>query len=76
MMLMTKKEISDYAVQLFHDMGGSVLKDNPDILPEFDGLQLYDEPIIGFAAADDPLFETFKEAGVIGPWHMSPAEGR
>lgn len=51
MMPMTKKEISDYAVQLFHEMGGSVLK-------------------------DDPLFENFKEPGVIGPWHMSPAEGR
>lgn len=35
---------------------------------------IYDEPLIGFASADDALFEEFKKPEVIGPWHMSPVE--
>lgn len=32
----------------------------------------FDEPLVGFAAADDPLFSEFKK--VIGQFHMTPAE--
>ena len=32
----------------------------------------FEEPLIGFAAADDPLFSQFKE--IIGDFHMTPAE--
>jgi epoxyqueuosine reductase len=38
-----------------------------------DGEQFYfDEPLVGFAAADDPLFTEFRK--VIGPFHMTPGE--
>lgn len=32
----------------------------------------FDEPLVGFAAADDPLFAQYKS--VIGPFHLTPAE--
>ena len=32
----------------------------------------FEEPLIGFAAADDPLFKEFKK--IIGEFHMTPAE--
>lgn len=32
----------------------------------------FEEPLVGFAAADDPLFAKYKE--VIGPFHLAPAE--
>jgi epoxyqueuosine reductase QueG len=32
----------------------------------------FDEPLVGFAAADDPLFRRFKT--VIGDFHLTPAE--
>lgn len=36
---------------------------------------MYEEPLIGFAAADDELFvETFRRKEVIGPNYFSPAE--
>ncbi|MBR2483483.1 MAG: epoxyqueuosine reductase [Oscillospiraceae bacterium] len=45
------------------------------IYPELAGLKMYDDPIFGFAAADDTLFtETFKREGVIHPTYMAPAE--
>jgi epoxyqueuosine reductase len=38
-----------------------------------DGDQHYfDEPLVGFAAADDPLFAEFRK--IIGEFHMTPAE--
>lgn len=39
--------------------------------PESD-LTYFDEPLVGFAAADDPLFSEFKK--VIGRFHLTPAE--
>ena len=35
-------------------------------------LPYFEEPLIGFAAADDPLFTRFKE--IIGEFHFTPAE--
>lgn len=32
----------------------------------------FDEPLVGFAAADDPLFEKYKD--IIGEFHMTPKE--
>jgi epoxyqueuosine reductase len=32
----------------------------------------FDEPLVGFAAADDPLFARYKE--IIGPFHLTPQE--
>ncbi|HEY6009112.1 MAG TPA: epoxyqueuosine reductase [Geobacteraceae bacterium] len=36
------------------------------------GLPYFDEPLVGFAAADDPLFADYKT--VIGPFHQTPEE--
>lgn len=45
------------------------------ITPELAGMQIYEAPIVGFAAADDPLFtETFKQEGVIHPAYRAPEE--
>ncbi len=32
----------------------------------------FDEPVVNFASADDPLFEELKS--IIGPWHRTPRE--
>lgn len=39
--------------------------------PEGD-LRYFDEPLVGFAAADDPLFHDYRQ--VIGPFHLTPRE--
>ncbi|GAB4270077.1 MAG: hypothetical protein Kow0092_24310 [Deferrisomatales bacterium] len=33
---------------------------------------IFDDPLVGFAAADDPIFSKYKE--IIGPFHWSPQE--
>src|SRR3974390_3506691 len=36
------------------------------------GGRYFDEPLVNFAAGDDPLFDKFKQ--IIGPWHKTPRE--
>ncbi len=38
------------------------------------GLQIFDPPLMGAAAAGDPLFAVLKTPEAIGPRHLSPAE--
>lgn len=36
--------------------------------------RVYDNPLVGFAAADDPLFEDMKNEGIIGPMFRTPKQ--
>ena len=38
------------------------------------GLQLYEEPLVGFASAADCLFEDYKKPEIVGPWYKGPGE--
>ena len=42
--------------------------------PDLAGLRIYDEPIFGYASAEDPYFSEAKKPGIIGPHFMTPAE--
>ena len=48
-----------------------VLESPDNRFPESDR-PYFEEPVIGFAAADDPLFSEYKK--VIGKFHLTPAE--
>jgi epoxyqueuosine reductase QueG len=45
-----------------------------DLSPELAGMRIFDEPIFGYAAADDPLFLELKKPGVIGSHFLPPCE--
>lgn len=58
--------------QIIRDEIRGFVRESPENrFPESDE-PFYDEPLIGFAAADDPLFDQFKT--IIGPYHLTPAE--
>ena len=40
--------------------------------PELAGLQIYEDPIFGYAAASDPLFAQLKQPGIIGDHFILP----
>ena len=42
--------------------------------PELAGMQIFDEPLFGYAAADDAYFTTAKNPEVVGAHFMSPGE--
>ena len=45
-----------------------------NIIPELDGIKIYDEPIVGIASGYDPLFIKLKDGNVIGEFHNIPHE--
>ena len=71
---MEKEQIRKLAAELNLSVPGNELCTNMDIKTEYVGTRMYDTPILGFGAAEDPLFEEYKKVGIIGPWHMSPKE--
>lgn len=46
--------------------------DPRNALPEGENVPMWQAPVVGIAAADDALFETLKQPGVVGPVHESP----
>jgi epoxyqueuosine reductase QueG len=42
--------------------------------PDLEGMRIFDEPLIGYAAACDTFFDEAKKPGVIGAHFMSPEE--
>ncbi|MFC1940217.1 epoxyqueuosine reductase [Chloroflexota bacterium] len=43
-----------------------------NIMPDFEGEPIWDEPLVGFADGDDPIFQQYKE--IIGEFHLTPRE--
>jgi epoxyqueuosine reductase QueG len=49
-------------------------EDPKNRLPAYGGMRIYDDPLVGVAAAADPLYLKLKQTDVIGPQHMTPGE--
>ena len=64
-MALTKEEINRKMTELFHEVEDITKVDGVDNLPGCEGMLIYEEPLIGFASADDPLFEEYKKPHVI-----------
>ncbi len=48
---------------------------NPkNVVAELDMMQIYDQPLLGVANAEDTLWKKLKEPDVIGPLHLSPTD--
>ncbi|MBR2728168.1 MAG: 4Fe-4S binding protein [Solobacterium sp.] len=67
---MNNKDVIEYVKKAYRE-----LTNNSVHLPqENTDVAVLDEPLIGFAAADDPIYETYKKPEVIGPEWMAPRE--
>jgi epoxyqueuosine reductase len=72
---MDKKQIYSWVLAHFKERSGNlVTAEMAGINTEVIGLVIYDEPLMGVAAADDQLFEHYKDPAVVGPWHKTPEE--
>ena len=54
------------------EIGRFVKEDPGNRLERLDGSPIFQEPLVGFVAGDDPIFGRLKQ--VIGEFHMTPAE--
>ena len=71
---MEKEEVTKAVAERYGSLPGNILTEEMDIDVSYAGTAMYDAPLTGFGAADDPLFRAYKDPAVIGPWHMSPEE--
>jgi len=58
--------------RVIRDQIVSFVLESPDNRFPDSGQSYFDEPLIGFAAADDPIFSEYKK--VIGQFHLTPLE--
>ena len=69
-----KDMIKWLAEGLYDSVPGNIVSKETAIDSSVAGLKMYEAPLVAFGAADDPLFEEFKDTKAIGPWHMAPQE--
>lgn len=56
-------------------LAGDFLSGSPlNTVPELGNMRIYDEPLIGMASAEDPLFARLKDPQAVGPHHLLPTE--
>ena len=67
---MTRNQLEEEILRIFYKTEGNYIESIPQLGGE--GLTLYAEPIFGIGSADDPLFEEYRQEGIIGPWFMGP----
>ena len=65
-----EKAIADFTR---NDPGNYVAKEIA-LRPELTGMQIFEDPIFGYADASDPLFEQFKQPEIIGDHFILPGE--
>ena len=71
---MNKVDFEKVLKEFVRNSDGNYVKKEIAIRPELEGMRIFDEPLIGYASAEDPYFEEAKKPGIIGPHFMSPAE--
>jgi len=60
-------------VRFFNDLIKDYIAHSPNNeMPGFPGERIWDEPLVGFADGDDPLFQEYKQ--IISPFHQTPRE--
>ena len=69
-----KKNIEQSVTQFCKDSEWNYIKKEEAISPEIAGMRIFDAPLIGYASAEDPLFEELKKTEVIGCHVMLPKD--
>ncbi|MBR0026034.1 MAG: epoxyqueuosine reductase [Clostridia bacterium] len=71
---MTVTELLELAARFLEENSLNYLAQEDALRPELAGLRIYDAPIAGVAAADSPLFESFRTPGIVHPEMMLPTD--
>ncbi len=59
---------------ILQELTDFVQRDPRNALAAHGGMRIYDSPLLGVAAADDPLFDRFTEPGIVGPRSLKPGQ--
>ena len=72
--MMDKTRLENELKEYIKNNPGNFVSKELALRPDLAGMKIFDEPIFGYASAEDPLFGEFKKKGVIGPHFMMPTE--
>jgi len=64
--------MSDLQNELTETIRRFTVESTSNRLPKIDNSPIYDEPLVGFANGDDPLFELYRS--VVGDFHRAPRQ--
>lgn len=71
---MTKTELFSIAEKMYREYSSAPLSEELHKIAGKPDFSFFDPPLIGVAAADDPIFEEFKDTHVIGPHFITPQQ--
>lgn len=72
---MKKEELIDKITNFVINSQDNFVSDEDAIYPNLAGMKIYEEPLVGFAHANDELFiNEFKKEGIIHPEYQTPLE--
>jgi len=64
--------VEQFKKSITEEINRFVREDNGNLLHRLDGSPIYEEPLVGFVAGNDPLFVQLKE--IVGQFHLTPHE--
>ncbi len=70
--MLSKTDLLRLATEFTEQSSSNVVGPEIALVPEAAGMRIYDTPLMGCAAASDPLFTELKRPEVVGPHHESP----
>ena len=71
---MDKADLENAVREYVQKSSSNYVSKETALRPELAGLKIFDDPVFGYADADDPLFAEIKKPGVIGGHYMTPME--
>ena len=71
---MNKADLEKALNDFIQNSPDNYVKKEIALRPDLAGMRMFDEPIFGYASADDPYFTEAKKPGIIGPHFIAPAE--
>ena len=69
-----KERLHREFLRIFHETKGNLIEAGSENGKDYPAFHLIDEPVEGYASADDPLFLTFRNEAVIGPSFLLPSQ--
>ena len=71
---MEKKQFEQAVCDFILASEGNYVTKEKALRPDLVGMKIFDEPLFGYAAADDPCFNELKKPEAIGPHFLAPEE--
>lgn len=72
--ILTAEDLTQEAWDYLRTSGRNRIKEAVALRPDLIGLELYDRPVLGFARADDPMFQELRQPEAVHPEFKLPRE--